>query len=278
MRTGVFFHEIFKGKEWLIIGDKFRNFPEVMKDALSLPQVSLFSPSKVSDDLLLKVHTPRFVEELKKAWYCDGALYSVGGCVEAVEMVLTGRLDNALVFTVAAGHHAERDSAWGGTYASCAGPAIYNIREKLGTKRFAILDTDRHHGNGTRDIFMGDHDVLHVCFCHQDIVEDNETKICVNISYPNNDESYLNSVREEFISRVKEFRPDMILHNFGHDTCQGDYGDIGLTKDFYLKLAKEIKECAMDVCEGRYVVLTHGGSRVDISEYIFPKIIEILAM
>jgi acetoin utilization deacetylase AcuC-like enzyme len=125
MTTGVFFHEKFRGKEWLIIGDKFRNFPEAMRHVLKLPQVKWFAPQKVSEDLLLKIHTSRFVQDLKKAWYCEGAFYSVGGCVEATERILSGGMTNALVFTVAAGHHAERDSAWGGTYASCAGPAFH---------------------------------------------------------------------------------------------------------------------------------------------------------
>jgi hypothetical protein len=189
MTTGVFFHETFKGKEWLIIGDKFRNFPGVMKHALKLPQVKLYSPEKVSEELLLKIHTAEFVQNLNQAWYCDGARYSVGGCVEATEKILSGELKNALVFTVAAGHHAERDSAWGGTYASCAGPAFKNAREKFGPKRFAILDTDRHHGNGTRDIFLDDDDVLHVCFCNWDRIEGNGSKVCINIAYPNTDEA-----------------------------------------------------------------------------------------
>lgn len=60
--------------------------------------------------------------------------HSVGGSVEATERILSGDMTNALVFTVAAGHHAERDSAWGGTYASCAGPAFHNVREKLGLR------------------------------------------------------------------------------------------------------------------------------------------------
>jgi len=166
MTTGVFFHKKFRGKKWLIIGDKFRNFPRAMKPQLRLSNVTLFEPEKVPEDLLQKIHTSRFVRNLQKAWYCEGALISVGGCVEATEKILSGELENALVFTVAAGHHAERDSAWGGTYASCAGPAFYNARQKLGPKRFAILDTDRHHGNGTRDIFLEDNDVLHVCFCN----------------------------------------------------------------------------------------------------------------
>ena len=277
MTTGVFFHEMFKGKEWLIIGDKFRNFPGAMKHVLKLPQVQLFSPEKVPEELLLKIHTPEFVQNLKQAWYCDGARYSVGGCVEATEMILSGELKNALVFTVAAGHHAERDSAWGGTYASCAGPAFKNARKKFGPKRFAIVDTDRHHGNGTRDIFLDENDVLHVCFCNWNKMEGNGSKVCVNIAYPNTDEDYMEKVRQEFIPRAKEFKPHMILHNLGHDTCQLDYGDIGLTREFYPLLVKEIAECAEEICEGRYVVLTHGGKRADVAEYIFPKIAEILA-
>ena len=277
MATGIFFHEIFKGKEWLIIGDKFRNFPGVMKQALKLPEVMLFSPDKVSEELLLKIHTADFVRKLKQAWYCDGALHSVGGCVEATERVLSGDLKNALVFTVAAGHHAERASAWGGTYASCAGPAVRNAREKFGPKRFAILDTDRHHGNGTRDIFLKDDDVLHVCFCHWDRIEGNGSKVCVNIAYPNTDEAYMEKVRQEFIPRVKKFRPHMILHNLGHDTCQLDYGDIGLTPEFYPWLVKEMKECAEERREGRCVELTDGGKRADVAEYIFPEIIKNLA-
>jgi acetoin utilization deacetylase AcuC-like enzyme len=277
MTTGVFFHPTFSGEEWIIIGDKFRNFPRVMNRVLKLPQVKLFTPEKVSDELLLKIHTPRFVQDLKRAWYCDGALYSVGGCVEATERILEGTLENALVFTVAAGHHAERDSAWGGTYASCAGPAFQNAREKFGKKRFAILDTDRHHGNGTWDIFLNDNDVLHVCLCSWDRIETDGSKVCVNVSQSHTDEIYMEVVRKEFIPRAKAFEPDMILHNFGHDTCQGDYGDIGLSQDFFLRLTQEIKQCAREICLGRYLVLTHGGDRADVAEYIFPKIIEILA-
>jgi acetoin utilization deacetylase AcuC-like enzyme len=277
MTTGVFFHKQFRGREWLIIGDKFQNFPKAMERQLRLPSVRLFEPKTVSEDLLLRVHTQRFVRHLQTSWYCEGALLSVGGCVEATEKILSGDLQNALVFTVAAGHHAERDSAWGGTYASCAGPAMVNAREKFGRKRVAILDTDRHHGNGTRDIFLHDSDVLHVCFCSWDRVEGDNTKICVNIASPHTDDAYMEKVEKEFISRAREFEPDMILHNLGHDTCELDYGDIGLTEAFFPRLTELINRCAREVCQGRYLVLTHGGSRKEVAESIFPKIIEILA-
>ena len=96
MTTGVFFHKMFSGEEWIIIGDKFHNFPQVMEHVLEQPEVKLFTPQKATEELLLKIHTPRFVEDLKRAWYYEGAIYSVGGCVEATERILAGELENAL--------------------------------------------------------------------------------------------------------------------------------------------------------------------------------------
>jgi len=275
--TGVFFHKMFAGAEWDIIGNKFRHFPKAMERQLKLPNVRLYRPEKASEDLLLKIHTPRFMDDLRRMWYYEGVLYSVGGCVEATDRILSGEITNALVFDVAAGHHAERDYAWGGTYASCAGPAFWKARQKFGRKRFAIIDTDCHHGNGTRDVFRDDPDVLHVCFCSMNLTEGNGTKVCVDSGWQTTDDAYLELVRREFITRAREFKPDMVLHKFGHDTCEGDYGDRGLTPEFFPRLADEINRLARELCGGRYLVLTHGGCRADVAEEIFPRIIEILA-
>ncbi|MHA1607549.1 MAG: histone deacetylase [Candidatus Freyarchaeota archaeon] len=277
MVTGVFFHEEFKGKDWPVIGDKFASFPEVLGDLLHNPNVVLIEPKEVSEEILLKVHSRELVENLKRSWYRKGAMLSVGGCIEAAEKIRIGELENALVFDVAAGHHAGPSSAWGGTYVSCTGPVVAYMRETYGRGRYAIIDTDSHHGDGTRSIFMGDRDVLHVCFCSMDTVEDEGTKVDVNVGWKVADEEYLRLVEEEFIPRVRKFRPVMIIHLFGHDTCQGDYGDRGLTEEVYPKLARIVLECAEEVCDGRYLVITHGGSRRDVAERIFPEIVRVLA-
>ncbi|MHA1755716.1 MAG: hypothetical protein ACTSVV_03020 [Promethearchaeota archaeon] len=275
-KTGVFFHELFNKKVWHIINDKFRNFPEVMKEELNLPNVELIIPQKVSDDLLLKVHTPQFLKNLKKAWYCEGAYLTVGGCVQASEMIMEGKLRNALVFGVAAGHHAERNYAWGGTYASVSGPVVVNLQEKYPGTKIAILDTDSHHGNGTRDVTFGNHDVLHVCFCSSNIIEDDGTKICVDCGYNTNDDDYLSLVKREFVDRLKDFIPDIILHLLGHDTAKGDYGDRGLSLSFFPKLIEMIKE-ASKTCNERYLINTHGGADVSICEFVYKNAIRILA-
>jgi len=143
----------------------------------------------------------------------------VGGCVDASEKLMAGDLKNALVFGVAAGHHAERDSAWGGTYASVSGPVVVNLQEKYPNIKIAILDTDSHHGNGTRDVTMGKPNILHVCFCSTNRVEDDGTKICVDSHYRTSDQAYLGLVKKEFIGRLAEIQPDIILHLLGHDTA-----------------------------------------------------------
>ncbi|MHA1582634.1 MAG: histone deacetylase [Candidatus Baldrarchaeia archaeon] len=276
--TGLFFSKIFKGRDWPIIGDKFRNFPEVLKNVLELPNVQLYESPPVDEELLRKVHDFELLEQTKSAWYYEGALRAVGGCVRAAEMVWRGELRNALVFTVAAGHHAGPSSAWGGTYLSSLGPTIRYLREKYGVRRFAILDTDSHHGDGDRAMFIGDKDVLHVCFCSSNAVEDDGTKVDVDVGWKTTDDEYLKLIEEEFVPRVRRFQPQMVFHFLGHDTCEGDYGDRGLSPSFFIELVKVVKRCSEEVCEGRYVILTGGGSRRDVAEYIFPKIVELLAM
>ncbi len=277
MRTGVFFHTEFKRKDWPVIGDKYGNFPVVMESQLALPGVALFQPPPASEETLLLAHTEAYLDEVKRSWYFEGAALAVGGCVEAAERIARGELTNALVFSVGAGHHAEPASGWGGTYLSCTGPAIGRLRELHGIRRFAIIDTDSHHGNGTRAMFIDDRDVLHVCFCSYDNVIEGGTKVDVDAGERTTDAEYLRKVDEEFIDRVRSFKPFMIFHNFGLDTCQGDYGDRGLSRSFFLALAKRVKACAEEVCEGRYEVITHGGFRIDTADYVFPRVIEILA-
>ncbi|MHA1299806.1 MAG: hypothetical protein ACTSO9_10255 [Candidatus Helarchaeota archaeon] len=278
MKTGVFFNKVLVGQDWPIIGNKWTHFPEVMEDILKYENVILYESQPVSEDLLSKVHSQRIVNELKNSWYYEGAVVTIGGMVSALEKIWSGEINNALNFMVAAGHHAGPDSAWGGTYASITGPAIYNLRQKFPeAKKFAIIDTDSHCGDGTRAMFLGDKNVFHVCFCSSDEIEDDGTKICVDVGWRTTDKSYLEKVTNNFIIRVKEFKPDLIIHILGHDTCVGDYGDRGVSRDFFLKLVQLLNQTAMEICDGRLAITTMGGDSVEVADYIFPNIIRILS-
>ncbi|MET1124799.1 MAG: hypothetical protein ABWW66_06005 [Archaeoglobaceae archaeon] len=273
MKTGVFFHEELIGKDWPIVGDRYENFTELI-EMLPTDRVEIIRMEEVSEDLLLKVHTTEFLEEQKRAWYYRGAKLTVGGFVKACEMVWKGELRNAVVFLVAAGHHAARSSAWGGTYLNCIGPALVRLRE-LGLKRLALIDTDAHHGDGDRDVLANDDSTLHLCFCWRD--ERRGTKICVNVrDCVGDDEKYLEKVRAEF-ETIRSFNPEMIVHFFGHDTHRDDYGSLGLSEDLYVRLAEEVKALADEVCGGKYIILDGGGANREVARYIWPRIIKILS-
>lgn len=275
MKTGIFFHDIFKG--YLpILGDKFRNFSQILKQFEGNDKIVFYPLKPVSEELLLKVHTRQMLETVKHQAGYEPARYACDGCVQALEKLWTGEINNGMLFYGSC-HHASRDYAWGGCSISGAGVAVYNLRQKFGRARFTMLDTDSHHGDGARDLFMGDKEVLHVCFCSDSRIEDDGTKVDVQVGYHERDDEYLKKVAENFIPRVKEFKPDMIIHHVGHDTAQGDYGDRGLSKNFFIELAKLIKRCADEYCQGRYLAMTGGGASHDVCEYIYPRIIRVLA-
>ncbi len=256
--------------------NKFRGFIPIIEDLKKYKNLIFYRPEPISEELLLKVHTRSMLNTVKSYHNYEPSLYASQGCVDAVCKVWSGEIDNAFVFFGCC-HHAGRNHAWGGCAISGIGPAVYKLREMGFNGKICIFDTDAHHGDGTRDIFMGDKDVLHICFCGMDNVEDDGTKIDVAIPWNAEDEEYMTKVKELFLPKVEEFRPDMIIHIVGHDTARGDYGGCNLSNDFFLDLVRLVKNTADRISKGRYIILTGGGSRSDVAEYIYPRIIKILA-
>ena len=162
---------------------------------------------------------------------------------------------------------------------------IVNLREKAGLKRFAILDTDAHHADGTREIFDRDPDVLHICFCGTNYESADGTKVDVACPSPfENGESersmndaYFDLVARHAPDRISEFSPDLLFWYFGFDTHEGDYGDIGLSGPCYWNIAELMKGLSEKVCGGRLEVVLGGGSHRPLATYLIPPIIERLA-
>jgi len=136
--TAVYFHELFNRKIWDIINNKFQNFPKMMKEELQLENVLLIESQPATEELLLKVHTANYFATLQRRWDYEGARLTVGGCADAALQIMKGTFRNALCFGVAAGHHAERNSAWGGTYASVSGGIMATLEE------YRFVDGKKH--------------------------------------------------------------------------------------------------------------------------------------
>ena len=215
------------------------------------------------------------VQRVKLTGDYESALYSAGGTVQAADEIWRGEIVNAFVFTSFGDHHAGRNFYGGMCYFNGAALATAALKER-GVRRFAVVDTDCHHADGTRDIFGNDDSVLHVCFCYQDYC-DKHNNVDVLIPYHTSDEGYLARIKQEFVPRAVSFEPEYIFWEFGYDATQGEYGDKGLSKDCHLKLAGLIKGVADKVCHGRLIVILCGGSGRAIATYTIPRIIACLA-
>ncbi len=280
MRTGVFFYY----QE----GERLRDFPQALEGILEKENVffyDAFYPLKppssyelepLSAETLCQVHSPEMIEEVKRSGEFEGALLSAAGTVRAAEKIWTKEIDNAFVFTGYGDHHAGSLFFGGGCYLNGAAIAIQKLRMKFGVRRFAIIDTDAHHGDGTWEIFGEDPEVLYVCFCSGPYME-KDNKVDIPVPPRITDGKYLDLVRTNFLPRAKVFQPEMIFWNWGYDGTRGDYGDIGLTPQAHVAIARELRMAAEEISGGRLIVVLCGGGRRDLARDPIPAIIRVLA-
>ena len=283
--TGIFYHPSFSRRSYLTVGARLADFPSALDKLLESDKVTLYEPEPVTRELLLKIHTPDLLERVGKDPLCSTAWHSAGGVVSAGEKIASGEITNAFAFIGAGGHHAGRDEFGGFCCFNDVALCIVNLRERVGLRRFAIVDTDAHHADGTREIFHGDPDVLHICFCGTNYESADGTKVDVACPSPFEDgeserpmnDRYVELVERHALERVSQFEPDLLFWYFGFDTHEGDYADIGLSGPCYWNIADLMKELAEEVCGGKLEVVLGGGSHRRLATYLIPPIIERLA-
>ena len=280
-RTGVFFH--------YQDGDRLADFPEALEGLLEMENLFFYDalyPDKppTSFDLeplpleaVYQVHTREMVDRVIATGAFEGALYSAAGTVGAANRIWKREIDNAFVFTGYGDHHAGSDFFGGGCYLNGAAIAIRQLRLQFGVKRVAIIDTDAHHGDGIWEIFEDDPDTLYMCFCQEDYPEQN-SKVNIRIPGRVTDEEYLSIVRESFQPRAEGFQPELIFWNWGYDGTQGDYGDFGVTPQLHVELAREFKNIADQLCQGRLIVVLCGGRQRIVARTVIPDIVLVLAV
>jgi len=257
--TGVFYHPSFSRRSYLTIGTRLKEFPDAFKLLEEkYSNIVIFEPEPISEELILKVHSPELLEGVKRDSLCATAWHSAGGVVEAMEKVYSEDIRNAFCFIGAGGHHAGKRNFWGFCCFNDVVLAIQNLRDKYGSAKIAIIDTDAHHGDGTRELIQDDSDVLHYCICSNDYSSEDGLKIDVSYFGKTPDE-YLELVRD-FTEYARSFEPYLLVWYFGHDTHEGDYGDIGLTVREYVRMAEILIALAEEICNGRIVVVLGGGS------------------
>ena len=281
-KTGVFYHDVCGKQAYssLAMGVE-EGFQSIGKEGLfDLPNVKWFESRQATEDEIARLHSREWIAEIKRTQWWTVSLYSVGGMLGATEKVLKGEIDNALVIAGVGGHHAHRDSAWGGCYFNVIGMGIPHARALGLGKRFAIVDTDTHHADGVRDLFQRDEDMLHICFCGGGDWDDEprletSTKMC--FPHGRSDSEEIANVMREVPKRLKEFKPDLIFWLCGMDTHVDSYGTQALSEKAYPEMAKILKAAADEVCGGKLIVKTCCNAPPYATTYAVPNIVRCLA-
>ncbi|HEY8900579.1 MAG TPA: histone deacetylase [Chthoniobacterales bacterium] len=201
----------------------------------------------------------------------DVALQAVGGVLNAVDAVLSGKLDNAFCAVRPPGHHATASRAMGFCIFNNVAIATRHAQAVHGVERVAILDWDVHHGNGTQDIFYADGTVLFAS-THQrpwypgtgDREETGEgSGAGLTINRPFRAGAGFAEIgaafRDEFLPAVRAFSPQLILISAGFDSRLGDpLGEFRLTDADFTTLTLDTLETAAAI-DARVVSVLEGG-------------------
>ena len=205
---------------------------------------------------------------------------AAGGCLAALEAVLSGQVEAALCLVRPPGHHATPDTAMGFCLFNNVAIAARAALEAGGLERVAIVDFDVHHGNGTQEVFAGDPRVFYFSvhqFPHYPGTgywneigygEGVGTVLNVPLLAGTGDAGYAAIFAELVWPLAERFKPDLILVSAGYDAhWQDPLAQMHLSLAGYARLAQELVSMSRKLCGGRIVWTLEGGYNLDTLAY-----------
>jgi acetoin utilization deacetylase AcuC-like enzyme len=265
---------------------RFRNLVEVSG---LLERLVPIPPRMATEEELLRFHTPEYVARIRELSASGGgrsdvethvgrgsyeiALLAAGGCMEAVDAVLDGRVGNAYALVRPPGHHAGSDGSCGFCIFGNTALAAMHARDARGLSRVAVVDWDVHHGNGTEEAFYGDPSVLTISL-HQDnnfpvgsgkaehegAGEGEGYNINVPLPPGSGEGAYVAAFERIVAPALRAHRPELVLLASGFDASALDpLGRQMLHSEAYRRLARIFMDVAEEVCGGRIVACHEGG-------------------
>ena len=246
------------------------------------------APAASTTDLL-RVHPQSYLDTFKSLSDAGGgelghrtpfgpgayeiAAQSAGLAKAALGAVLIGEVENAYALCRPPGHHCLPDLPNGFCLFANIAIAIEAARSEGLASRFAVVDWDVHHGNGTEAIFYDRDDVLTVSL-HQDRNYPMDTGAAddrgegagegynLNIPLPagSGHNTYLEAMDRLALPAVREFAPDVLIIACGFDAAAMDpLGRMMCHQATYRAMSRQVLDLAGEVCDGRLVMAHEGG-------------------
>ncbi|MDU8927322.1 class II histone deacetylase [Alisedimentitalea sp. MJ-SS2] len=201
------------------------------------------------------------------------AALSAGLAKEALAQVLDGTLDNAYSLSRPPGHHCLPDWPNGFCLLNNIAIAIEAAIASGQASRFAVVDWDVHHGNGTEAIFYDRDDVLTISVHEEHNYPTDTGDITdrgtgagagynMNIPLPPGagHNTYLETIDRLVTPALQDFAPDVIIVACGFDACTFDpLAHMLCTAETFRQMTAKMMEVADETCDGKLVLVHEGG-------------------
>ncbi len=255
----------------------------------NIPQRMLcLTPQPATDEQLRAVHTDEYLKLLAWTESQHGlqmgpdtyvlpesfgiAKLSSGAVIGAVDAVLSGQANNALVCSRPPGHHATPSMGMGFCILSNVAIGTRHAQKAYGIQRVMIVDYDVHHGNGTQDAFYTDPNVMFLS-THQypwypgtgTVEETGEgagAGATVNVPLPagTGDQGFKDIYQQIVWPVARRFKPELMIVSAGFDAHWCDpLGQLKLSLEGYNHLTRELLAMARELCGGKIVFVLEGG-------------------
>lgn len=207
---------------------------------------NFYEPHEATEEELLVVHTPSYINKLRWSAYVATVtevpfMAMLPNCVvqrrvlkpfrfQTAGTVLAARLalDHGWAIHLGGGfHHASAHRGGGFCCYADITLAVRELQRHGNIKHVIVVDLDAHQGNGYARDFLGDKDVYIMDVYNRAIYPGDEyakgaIRRKVELRPGTSDEAYLKLVDDHLQMALAEFDADLVVYNAGTDVLSGD--------------------------------------------------------
>jgi acetoin utilization deacetylase AcuC-like enzyme len=239
---------------------KFRLIAEeLVNSGIAVPG-DFLTPQPASDEDLLRVHTPSWVNKLKTGTLtaseimklevpyspelAEAVWLAAGGTILAAQSALQDGFGSNLSGGF---HHAYANHGEGFCAIHDVAVAVRRLQSDGDIKKVMIVDTDVHHGNGTAAIFADDSSVFTISIHQVNNYPADKPPSTVDLNMRDGagDDEYIAALIPTVERCLDKFKPDMVFYVGGADPYREDQlGGLLLTKAGLKRRDREVFEAA----------------------------------
>ena len=196
-----------------------------------------------------------------------GVAYQAAGCViNALDDIMSGKINRAFCAVRPPGHHAQSNRAMGFCFLNNVAIAAKKAQSEYGLERIAIIDFDAHQGNGTIDILAGDPRFL-ICssfqhpsfpFSHWQNIHENI--INTPLSIGTSGIEMRRAIESQWLNQLQAFKPQLTIVSAGFDAHKMDpMAELNWHSTDYAWLGSFLSDINKENIDNKILAVLEGG-------------------